>query len=123
VGKNCGKIVERFCGRSLGEEELWKNCRRIVEIFHNSSPPTPADARPQNLFTIFPQFFHNCSPPRAPAKCFYNSSTILPRLVHLDWLGGRIVAGKIIEELWKYLVNAASGAIRSEVEQDIYVMT
>jgi hypothetical protein len=52
-----------------------------------------ARARPK----IFLQFFHS-------------SSTILP---HLEEFGAsglawrRIVEGKIVEELWKYLVNAA----------------
>jgi hypothetical protein len=52
---------------------------------------------PQNLSTIFPQFFQNSSSPRAPAKCFYNSSSF--GASGLAW--GRIVDGKIVEELWK----------------------
>jgi hypothetical protein len=52
-------------------EELWKNCRRIEEIF--------SDERAQNLSSILPQFFPAGLPEEGGlAKSFYNFSTILP---------------------------------------------
>jgi hypothetical protein len=53
AGKNCGKIVERFCVPTSGR-------KIFLQFFHNFSPP-PAGRRPANLSTIILQFFHNYS--------------------------------------------------------------
>jgi hypothetical protein len=91
--KNCGRIVERFCGLSFGRgrivETLWrarssgKNRRRIVD-FSTTLPRHPLSARPRKSF-------FNSSPPRAHLQ---NLSTIFlqffivwKNLVHPDWLG------------------------------------
>jgi hypothetical protein len=115
VGKNCGKIKERFCGRSLGKEELWKNCRKILRAldrqrareelwknrqgaksFYNSSTILPRLSRSQNLSTICPQFFPAARARKMFLQFFHNSSSF--GASGLAW--GRIVEGKIVEELW-----------------------
>jgi hypothetical protein len=60
--KNCGRIVERFCGSSTGSA-AGKNCGRIVRVQNLSTiipqfcPAALPDEGPQNLSTIFPQLF------------------------------------------------------------------
>jgi hypothetical protein len=56
------------------EEELKKNCGRIVEIF---SEGTRAKSFYNNS-TILPQFFPATPAGRGSAKSFHNFSTILP---------------------------------------------
>jgi hypothetical protein len=66
AGKNCRKIVERFCGPSSGST-AGKNCGKIVERFcartilpHFIPAALPVQG-PQNLSTIVPQLFYNSS--------------------------------------------------------------
>jgi hypothetical protein len=75
-------------------EELLKDFARACSS--TTLPRHPLSARTSQIFL---QFFHNFS-------------TTLPRLEEFGASGlawGRIVEGIILEELWKHLVNAASG--------------
>jgi hypothetical protein len=91
------------------------SARTILQQFFPAALPFKG---PQNLSTIFPQFFHNFStilPQFFPASraCkmflhfFHNSSSF--GASGLAW--GRIVGRKIVDELWKYLVNAAPDSL------------
>jgi hypothetical protein len=75
--KNCRRIVETFCARLLGGEELWKNYSTII-------PCQPLSQRTRKHFL---QFFHN-------------SSTIFPCKEEFGASGlawERIIEGIIVE--------------------------
>jgi hypothetical protein len=92
-------------------EELWKNCRKILRLDDSSKkfPPCAAVRGPTKSFynfsTILPQFFPAARACKMFLQFFHNSS--LFGASGLAW--GRIVEGKIVEELWKYLVNPVPG--------------
>jgi hypothetical protein len=72
--------------------------------------PRPAARRGRtksfyNFSTIFPQFFPAARACKMFLQFFHNSSSF--GASGLAW--GRIVEGKIVEELWKDLVNPAAG--------------